>query len=577
MSILSTSSAQCRDCYKCLRSCPVKAIRVIDNHAQIWEEACILDGACVNVCPQKAKRVSSELGKVKAMVAQGPAVVASVAPSFWAAYGVERGLRLGSVLKKLGFAAARSTAETAREIAKEHYRYLGKVDHPVISSCCPAVVALVEKHFPALSSWLAPVVSPMIAHGAAIRATYGADTRVVFIGPCMAKKEEAMMGWEQFDSDVDGVLSFVELEEWVRERGCDWPKLPVAGVSEAPALARSFPMEGGLAEAVAGTEGIDDFPVISISGTENCRDTLEGFLQKKAGPGPMLLEMFACEGGCINGPLMPSNTTTVSRRLAMIRGLKVSQRDEESRLKDAALDLSRSFSPRPFPWKIPSEEEVASILAELGKHTLADELDCGACGYDSCRDKAVAVYNGAAEAQMCIPYMRARAESLANIILEATPNGVIAVDGNLRILFLNPAAERMFQADSQALEGERIHRLFPPDHYEAAMSSDSLLVVDQIYQQYDLFTRQYLLHVPEENLVMGIFIDVTADVKQRQELHQLRRTTLTQAQQVIDKQMRVAQEIAGLLGETTAETKVALTKLIKLMQQEDVSVDNGGI
>ncbi len=573
MSILWTSPAQCRDCYKCLRACPVKAIRVTDNHAQIWEEACILDGSCIAVCPQQAKQSATDLPEVRQLIAAGHSVIASVAPSYLAAYGKAKAARLGGVLRALGFAQVRSTAEAAEPVAEQHFLYGAKVDHPVISSSCPAVVSLVEKHFPKLVDWLAPVVSPMVAHARAIKAQYGSTTKVVFIGPCLAKKAEA--GDTGLGGVVSGVLSFQEIVDWAAEVGIEWEQCPADQLIEAPEASRRFPLEGGLGEAVKGKGELPPIPVLTVSGTDSCQEVLTELTQRHSKTSErVVLEMFACPGGCVNGPLMPDRSTELGRRLSMLHALKTPA-EGSPKIVSGVGDLLRGFKAVPVPWRDPSEEEIRSILVQIGKRKVEDELNCGACGYETCREKAVAVYNGAAEAQMCIPYMRARAESMASVILEATPNAIVAADTNLRVLFLNPAAERMFGRSSQSLAGRAVTDLMPDDHFVAAIRTGKLLIADEVYEQYKLHTRQYLLHVSDQNLVLGIFIDVTADAKRRQELNQLKETTLTRAQQVIDKQMRVAQEIAGLLGETTAETKVLLSKLIRLMQ-EDVEANKSG-
>lgn len=568
VAILHTSRAQCRDCYKCLRACPVKAIKVTNNHAQIWEEACVLDGACMAVCPQQAKQVQSDLEEVKELLRTGSAA-AVVAPSYWAAYGVKRGSRLGGLLKQLGFQAAYSAANAAQSVAAMHFAFSSC--HPMISSSCPAVVSLVEKHYPELLDWLVPVVSPMIGQARRIKEELGNATRVVFIGPCLAKKDEARRA--EFGGDVDAVLSFQELDRWIEEDVYGWDDCPEEGICEASAAASCFPLEGGLGQA-AGRTVSDGITVLSISGLEDCQKVLGDLASDKSKHSErLLLEMFACRGGCINGPLMPRGTTELSRRRNMVEALAMlrtqgTEKSCKAWWSGASEMLYRKFVPRPIRWIQPSPEELTQILAGTGKFSTADELNCGACGYNTCREKAAAVYNGVAEAQMCIPYMRARAESLANVILAAAPNGIIVTDLSLRILYINQAAQKMFRVGSDGLRGHSIAEILPTGDFLRALDSKKLIVTDGVYDEYGIAVRQYLVSVPEQEMLLGIFVDVADEVRRQQELAQLKEATLTRAQEVIDKQMRVAQEIAGLLGETTAETKVLLTKLIKLMQDD---------
>ncbi|WP_018085928.1 [Fe-Fe] hydrogenase large subunit C-terminal domain-containing protein [Desulfurispora thermophila] len=572
-----TNQASCRDCYRCVRSCPVKAISIRSKngngefYAQIIEDICVLDGRCVQVCPQQAKKVSPAQDRVRAMLKAGEKVAVSLAPSFAAALPLSRPRTLVSMLKKLGFAYVSETSLGAEMVSAAH-KELG-FKQPYISSACPVVVNLIEKHFPDLIPYLAPLVSPMIAHGRYLKRLLP-DHKVVFIGPCIAKKAEITC--PELAGAVDEVMGFQELWEWLtteclceedcEEAGFDGPQ---------PALARLYPVDGGMLRTIAPSTDILESKVITVTGLKNCWEFLQhlqgGFIDHP----PYLMELLACNGGCISGPLSVTGDDIYVKRQkiqAYYRSCLLST-DETcsfaclSRPELPADLLRRSFTNKKLSLPNPSEQEIRDILAQTGKYTEADELNCGACGYNSCRDKAVAVYHGMAEVQMCMPYMRKRAESLSNLVLSSMPNGVVIVDYKLRLLEINPAAEKMFNCTNKDVAGKHISFILAPQFFEQVLESKTLLNVQCRLAQ-GMVTRQVLFPVEREKIIVCIIVDITDEEKHKEQLAQVRSQTIERAQAVIEKQMKVAQEIAGLLGETTAETKMLLSKLINLMKEQ---------
>lgn len=234
--------------------------------------------------------------------------------------------------------------------------------------------------------------------------------------------------------------------------------------------------------------------------------------------------------------------------------------------------LWTTYAKRKLNLPAPSEEAIRQVLSQTGKTKPGDELNCGACGYNSCREKAIAVLEGMAEIDMCIPYMRAKAESRANLICRMTPNAIIVVDRNLQILEVNPAAERKFLCHQDQVVGKNLQLLIDPVYFEEALRTKKLVTGEVAYPAYGIVAWQAIFYVETDDVLIGIFVDITKEHEQREKLALVRGETLTKAQEVIDKQMRVAQEIAGLLGETTAETKVLLSKLIKLIKNGDGSI-----
>ncbi|NPV71374.1 MAG: PAS domain-containing protein [Firmicutes bacterium] len=580
MPVISTIEARCKDCYRCLRSCPVKAIRFVGGsskselRAKVMGERCVLCGTCLLVCPQKAKKVRPDVDKVKDLIRNGREVIASLAPSFAGAFVSERHGRVVSALRKLGFSRVEETAYAAGPVAEEHACTAGDVPPPSITSSCPVIVNLIEMYYPGVMPHLAPVVSPMVGHARYLKAAHPGSA-VVFVGPCVAKKEEA-----EPSGEVDAALTFAELADWLRQEHVDVSSLDESSFDgPAPDVSRLFPLDGGLLKTAALPTDMLSEEYRVVTGLDNCMQ----FLQEVRSGGDSvkrmkMVEMLACAGGCISGPGLVTcegvEPDSNSRRRAVLQYYHarsgagaVAGENSESDVRPE-IDLRRGYSDRRPDTLAPDEVTIRGILAQTGKMGPDDELNCGACGYGSCREKAVAVFHGFADIQMCMPYMRERAESMSNVIISTTPNGIIVVNPRLDVVEVNRAAEAMFGCSAQKVVGKPLSTIIDPSNFEKALETKRLLRVRVGYPEYSLNTDQSIFYVDKENVVIGIFVDRTEEAKRRSEEQKTRQSVVSRAQEVIDKQMKVAQEIAGLLGETTAETKVLLTRLIELMQKE---------
>ncbi|MDI7247928.1 MAG: [Fe-Fe] hydrogenase large subunit C-terminal domain-containing protein [Bacillota bacterium] len=616
MSVIETIEAKCKDCYKCLRSCPVKAIRMErgdaphELHARVAEERCIFDGTCVLICPQKAKRVASDLDRLRSLIAGGAKVAASLAPSFPSAFPDVDPLVIPAALRLLGFQIVQETAVGAELVSAEHARLFRETGGPLISSSCPAVVNLIERHYPEAITYLAPVVSPMVAHGRFLKQLVP-DVKVAFIGPCIAKHEERRV--PGLDDAVDFVLTFDELSGLFKREGIDLSQVaPGDFDGPTPDLARLFPVGGGMLKASLLSTDMLDCEVVSVSGVDNCREVLRWFSESarraagrrgRGGEGgsgchddggggdngaaastasrlPRLVEMLACEGGCIGGPMNSTCEDVYTRRARVLAyaksraGLGQRHDSDHNRITLPRHLLQRSYRNLRPETPVPEEDAIRAVLAKTGKYGPEDELNCGACGYDSCRDKAVAVLQGMADPEMCIPYMRERAESMANLFVASAPYGIIVVDEDEVIRDLNAAAERMFRRARHEAVGGKLATLMDPSSFRQVLASKTPVQVEVAYPELGLVTRQTIFYEPEERLAMGVIADITEEKRQAAHLQKLRAETLEKAQGVIDKQMEVAQKIAGLLGETTAETKVLLTRLMNIFREE--GRQNGG-
>lgn len=571
MDLIYTNEARCRDCYKCVRECQVKAIRIRDvtgseaQRAEVMEERCIHGGRCVLVCPQQAKKVRNNIGKVKELISAGRKVVASLAPSFVAGLPL-RPERVVAALRKLGFTSVQETSYGAELVAAEHGRL--PYGRTFLSSACPAVVSLVEKHFPDLISYLSPVVSPMIAHARFIKSV-DPGAAVVFIGPCIAKKSEAEE--EQYGGVVDVALDFVELWEWMQEEIADFKALPEELKTEFDGpqadIGKLFPLEGGMLRTAGMSMDRLDDTVMVLSGLESCLELLRHLqlgMPCKVG----LIELLACNDGCINGPMAVNKEDVFIKKQRIVDYFSRSHRRKGKALPEVkGVELYRTYINRLYPLPLPSEGELNEILARTGKTKTEDQLNCGACGYPTCKDKAIAVYQGFAELKMCIPYMRERAESVSNRVFASMPNGIIIVNQELKILEINDVARRMLGITEKNPKGQDLSLYMDPANFHKVAVSGAVLNLTMNYEQKDLITREIIFPLgPEE--IAGIFIDITEDSKREEQQDLLNNETIKRAEEVISKQMQVAQEIAGLLGETTADTKVQLTKLIRLVKNK---------
>lgn len=569
MNTITTSKAQCRDCYKCIRFCPVKAIGLNDGQAWVDKEKCILCGRCIGACPQKAKSMVSNLAGLESFLANGDSIVFSVAPSYLAGTTLSSPWKLVAALKRLGKVSFEETALGAELIAKEY----GRICHEgkrgtVISSCCPVVVNVIEKYHPALIPNLSGLISPMIAHGMAIKEERGRSTKVVFVGPCFAKKAEP--DWNSPENPMDAVLTFEEMVPWLREKGIEPEHLP----DELPDLASNsaaiFPLKQGILKTAGIRDGLES-EIVSVSGIEECLDAFNDL--EKGLIAPKFIEALACKGGCIGGPAIGNSLGIQARRQRLFYFSQTRRKQGES-LKVNNNGLMKNYFPITPKATMPSESEIREVLKLTGKNGPEDETNCGGCGYSSCRDKAIAVIQGMAEPEMCIPYMKEKAESFSNTVIDTTFNAVIVVNKEMIIQEFNPAAYRMFNRRNISPKGEHLSAFIDPSDFVKVWKAQDFLV-DHLksYEQYELVTRQIIYPLPKYGIVIGIITDITVEEERKKKHDNMRQEALTRASRVIREQMRVVQNVAGLLGESTAETKATLLELIAIMDESEASSD----
>lgn len=547
MNYLDFKPARCKDCYRCLRECPVNAIQVINHQASIIEERCILCGNCTNVCPQNAKTVHSEADNVKELLRSGQRVVASVAPSFISSFRLNSFDQISQALSELGFSFCEETAVGAAAVTSEYKRLLESGTYRnLISSACPAVNRFVQIYYPEMLKYLAPVDSPMLAHSKLLRKRFP-DARIVFIGPCIAKKRE---GGES--SIIDGVLTFEDLNEMLKGNNITFKEEGSLEKAAAGASARIYPVSRGIIRSFCGT--VPEYDYVAAEGIGKCRDILENLDSMDH----MFIELNCCEYACINGPC-----SLIKRGSAVEADAKV--RKYAASALEAGVDkedISKSFERIKVKAFTPSDQQIKEILAKTGKTKPEDELNCGACGYSSCREKAWAVANGYADVEMCIPYMRSRAESMSDEVMRCTPNGIVMVDFDFRIQGINENAKRLLGISGNVANGSSFYDYGDIVEFVLAKNDGKDLQNKRVLiNRTHKYVELSIVVMGDQKMMLGVLKDVTEEEDYNRRLKEVREKTFEITDGVIKKQMWIAQEIASLLGETTAETKVALLKL----------------
>ncbi len=548
---LTLKKSNCKNCYKCIRHCPVKAIRFSGNQAHIIGNECILCGHCFVVCPQDAKEIVDGTEKARVLLQSGEPVVASLAPSFAANYegvGIESMRR---ALKKLGFYDVEETAIGATIVKTEYDRMLDEEQRDiVISSCCHSVNLLIQKYFPSSLEYLADVMSPMQAHCADIKKRIP-NAKTVFIGPCVAKKDEA----EYYEGLTDAVLTFEELTNWLKAEKIELEKeMDINPESRA----RFFPTTGGILKTMA--QNAPGYTYLAIDGVENCISALKDIESGKVHK--CFIEMSACVGSCIGGPVMEKYHSSSPIKDFISIADYAGERDFNVD-QPAPMEIKKQFTMIEHKLSQPSENEIMSVLRQMGKFKPSDELNCGSCGYNSCRDKAIAIIQGKAEVSMCLPFLKDKAESFSDTIVKNTPNGLIALNENLEVQQINNAARKIMniRAASDVL-GEPVIRILDPTVFIQVKNSGRTVRNQRTYlAEYKKYVEQTVVYDPDSRMLIGIMRDITDEEAEREKKARIDKQTVEVADTVVEKQMRIVQEIASLLGETAAETKIALTKL----------------
>lgn len=557
--IIGLRKANCKDCYKCIRNCPVKSISYRDEQVNILDSECIYCGTCLMVCPQNAKYIYSDLPKVKEAIKAGEKLYVSVAPSYIAAFKNSNILNLSAALKKLGFSHVEETAIGAEQVTREYVKLIEKHKMKnIITTACPSINLLIEKYYPELIDQMAPVVTPVVAHARMIKQIYGPRAKVVFIGPCISKKYEC--NDPENGKALFAVLNFKELSEWMAEEHVEIGDLDHEARTIVNTMPRFFPAPGGIIRNL-GRDERRVYECLSVDGVDRCIEILNSIVEHQFSG--YFLELNACSGGCLGGPVLKTmgNSYLFSKN-ELVKNVKRVNEALPALTIDSKAKFTHTFHNRSIRVEQIDEESIREVLASIGKTSPEDEINCGCCGYNSCREKAIAVLQNKADIHMCVPYMKGLAESMSNTVVENIPNGVLILDDKLNIQHINPFAISLLHITDDVKNSTIESVLKSGDFIKVLHTGENILNHKIAYHDLDIVVEQSVIFVKDSRTMFVLLNDVTHQEQMLKDHRKSVEETAAFAQSVINKQIHVVQEIAGLLGETTTETKVALSKLI---------------
>ena len=546
-----TIENECQDCYKCVRHCHCKAIRIVDGKASVIAENCVSCGLCVKICPSHAKKIRTELPRLKQMLENGSKLYASIAPSFPAYFPGTTIGQIATALKKIGFTGVSETALGAQTVSVQTADFLQKTELPLaISSACPACVDYIRKYHPEYTRNIVPLYSPLLAHCRMIKEEFGQDSKVIFFGPCAAKKNEA----DRNPETLSLALTFAVLEELLDEYGI----VPMAEeetplITSAAEEGRFYAVEGGMNDTLR--DGRKDVRYLSVSGLDNLDRMLKCCKNIPSGR-KIFLEALACPGGCINGPVIPSTSGGLEAiaETDRISALKVSTQ------QNGILDINSNFTSAPVEESAVSEKEITAALAKVGKFTREDELNCGACGYNTCREFAAALLRNKAEEAMCHTYLRKNFERTSNALIRFIPAAVVLVDEDLRICECNRNFASMTGMTEiydtlGNLNTIAIETVIP----EFSELFSSVISNGGEIEKFNQKLKDKIVNISVFTIANGksagaVIQDITRNELQREQIAE-------KAREVIRKNVLTVQQVARLFGEHVADTEILLNEI----------------
>ncbi|MCQ2981741.1 MAG: PAS domain-containing protein [Treponemataceae bacterium] len=581
-----TEQTECQDCYKCVRQCPCKAIRVENGHAMVVPQLCVLCGSCVINCPAHAKHIRDDLSRTKQLLNVKPKVIASLAPSFASEFDDYPVEVVIAALKGLGFYGVSETALGADLVSSETASMLkrsacGEMEQKLfLSSACPAAVEYIKQQFPEYAPYIADTASPLMAHARFLKKLYGDDIGVVFIGPCIAKKRES-----DVFNEIDTAITFTDLRRWMEQledqdakpelKPSRLRKQLAAGNLQADFIPRRaaksalYPVDGGMGQAVRMYANLDDVTMMNFSGINRIGPVLCD-LNPAEVKEPVFVEFLSCPGGCVNGPCSTRLGSTAVKNISVYKYAATADRTITTDLLLQKPDLTGTLPVEPVTEVKYSEEEIRSALRSVGKYTREDELNCACCGYDTCRSFACAMLDKHAEKTMCVSYMRKLAQKKANALMRSIPSGVVIADKDLNIVDCNrnfatlmgPDVEEMFEA-LPGLEGADLRKISDMARFFTdVISVNGPDVIEREFRNGKKIYHVTVFAIEKNECAGGVVEDITAPQVQRNRI-------ITQAKKVIDKNLSVVQKIAFLLGENAAETESILNSIIESFAGDD--------
>lgn len=615
---LYTIKNNCQDCYKCVRRCPVKAIKIEDGSAMIVPDLCIACGTCYRVCPAKAKQARNDLTRAKHLVQSGKDVYVSLAPSWITEFeGVSREQMIAAI-RRLGFRGVSETALGAEEVSANIAGLLdkaaneapqvsaapdmsqtacGKKDEDAstehspertsgvredtstgeapqisaanrlfISTACPAVVEYINKYVPERTANLTKLTSPLLAHCRLLKTALGKDIEVIFIGPCIAKKIEA----DRHPDLLSLSLSFTDLRQWLKDENIVlkdihtsvFDKFVMSKAEEGAA----YPVEGGMIETLKPYEQSQKAYLMQITGIENIKRELKN-IREEALDRPIFIECLACEGGCVNGPCTSSKKSGLEKRVEI---LKESDFSGLAGKRSPSVDITLDYASEAIVQPEHDETDIKRVLASIGKYSIEDEINCGGCGYNTCRNFAKALLDGKAEPEMCVSHMKQQAQRKANALLRCIPSPIVIANAKLSIMEYNDKfVETFWNEDEHAdiYDQNNLHGADLRDFINFTnLFSASLDLEQDIHREHVRFNDKLfdvvVFNIDKKQIVGGIIEDVTNMEMKKEQIAE-------KAKEVIHKNLATVQQIACTLGEHMAETEVLLRSIAKDFAADD--------
>ena len=615
---LYTIKNNCQDCYKCVRRCPVKAIKIEDGSAMIVPDLCIACGTCYRVCPAKAKQARNDLTRAKHLVQSGKDVYVSLAPSWITEFeGVSREQMIAAI-RRLGFRGVSETALGAEEVSANIAGLLDKAANDAlqvsaapdmsqtacgekdedasaerspertsgvredtdtgeapqvsaanrlfISTACPAVVEYINKYVPERTANLTKLTSPLLAHCRLLKTALGKDIEVIFIGPCIAKKIEA----DRHPDLLSLSLSFTDLRQWLKDENIVlkdihtsvFDKFVMSKAEEGAA----YPVEGGMIETLKPYEQSQKAYLMQITGIENIKRELKN-IREEALDRPIFIECLACEGGCVNGPCTSSKKSGLEKRVEI---LKESDFSGLAGKRSPSVDIRLDYAPEAIVQPKHDETDIKRVLASIGKYSIEDEINCGGCGYNTCRNFAKALLDGKAEPEMCVSHMKQQAQRKANALLRCIPSPIVIANAKLSIMEYNDKfVETFWNEDEHAdiYDQNNLHGADLRDFINFTnLFSASLDLEQDIHREHVRFNDKLfdvvVFNIDKKQIVGGIIEDVTNMEMKKEQIAE-------KAKEVIHKNLATVQQIACTLGEHMAETEVLLRSIAKDFAADD--------
>lgn len=559
-----TLSNECHDCYRCIRECPVKAIKIENGHASVIPEKCIACGNCVKTCPSNAKRVRSDIDKAKNLIRAQKDVYVSLAPS-WRASFENSAEKMIALLKKLGFKDVSETALGAQEVSIKTAQMLNETEKGLfISSACPVIVDYIRLYMPEFTKYITPIGSPLMTHAKMLKKIYGEDIAIVFIGPCIGKKNEV-----NYSGLFDVALTFDELRMWFNDEIIDISKVAKSKeyqfVPESAFEGTLYPIDGGMNKTIKKSGINDNIQLLEVCGLSSLQRALKNLDVEKLDK-TIFIEALACEGGCVSGPCISSEKAGI----VMVSDILTKEKKREEIPKEPKTVVDYKIEPKVTEDKSYPIEEILKTLKKIGKHTVDDELNCGGCGYATCRDLAKALLDGDAEASMCVSYMRKTAIRKAAALVRCMPAAVVMIDSNMNILEANESFMKMFagdmfeifQARPDGMAGAALDRIIDfSDLFKTVLKSGKDLHKER-YTVKNLLYDISIFTIEDNEVVGAVITDVTQSETNREKISQ-------KAHEVISKNISIVQEIACLLGEHMVETETLLSSIANDFEDKD--------